>query len=98
MEIFNETFMPEGHADVWLATRSCPACLAGWLRPITTTAGAAHWVCEDCGRCWEALRSHLRSVDPISCAGCATRNQRDCITLLQANFPRFGLDAAPSDD
>ncbi len=90
MEIFDDTFVPPGFADVWSAAQSCPACRTGYLRPVTTIAGASHWACEDCGRCWEAMRGRLRHVDPIGCPGCATKHRRACIVLLQRGIPRFG--------
>jgi hypothetical protein len=92
MEIFDDTFVLPALADVWFAASSCPACRTGHLRHVTTNAGAYRWACEDCGRCWEAVRGRLRHVDPIGCPGCATKDRRACIVLLQRRFRRFGPD------
>jgi hypothetical protein len=94
MELFSDTFLPDGLADLWFATRSCPACLTGYLRRVESLGGSPHWRCEDCGRCWGAEHGRLRHVDPLGCPGCAATDKRACIALLRRDFPRFGLEAS----
>jgi hypothetical protein len=87
MEVFDETFVPVGLQQVW--TRRCPRCIWPYLHPIESLDGI-RLLCDSCGHCWRVVHGNLRAVDPITCQGCAARSKRDCITLVQSQYPRFG--------
>jgi hypothetical protein len=97
MEIFDDTFIPPGVGDVWLAARHCPRCVWPYLHPVRSLE-QVHLLCESCGHCWRVEHGRLRPVDPLSCHGCAARSKRDCIALLQSEFPRFGGGLEPAVD
>ena len=91
MEVFSDTFLPPGLAEVWGAGRSCPRCSWAHLRP-TGSLSDARWLCESCGHCWHLEHGRLHPVNPITCEGCSARARGDCIAVLQAGFPRFGAN------
>ena len=97
MEIFDDTFIPPGLGEVWAGTRRCPRCVWVNLRPVTSH-DQAHWRCSSCGRCYHLVHGNLRLVDPVTCHGCAARHKRDCITLLQHEFPHFAAGVLDTDD
>jgi hypothetical protein len=89
MELFGDSFIPEGARDAWAGTQRCPRCIWPYLHPVSSV-DQAHWLCSSCGRCWHLQHGRFRPVDPITCHGCAARARHDCIMLLQQEFPRFG--------
>jgi hypothetical protein len=91
MEIFNETFMPDGLNDV--VARQCPRCSSARLRHVASL-DQTHLLCASCGHCWYPEHGHLHAVDVLACHGCSARTKRGCIALLHDEFPRFGLEAA----
>jgi hypothetical protein len=97
LEIFDDTFVPSGLGEVWAAGRRCPRCVWPNLQEVRSL-GEAHWLCESCGHCWRIEHGRLRAVNPLGCHGCANREKRDCIALLQKEFPRFGAGAATNDE
>jgi hypothetical protein len=92
VDVFIDTFVPPGLDDVWFATRACPACLDAPLDRVRTVH-EPHWLCTSCGRCWRVEHGLLKSVDVLSCRGCATRPKSVCLGMLQSTFPRFGAGA-----
>ncbi len=90
MEVFSDTFLPADPCDWWFRSEPCPACDSYALRPVASV-GPTQWLCVSCGRCWLPVREHLHAVDPWTCAGCATRDRRECIALVQRDLPRVGL-------
>ncbi len=82
----NDTRAPSGLTDIWLGSRTCPACL-GSLRRVTTNGYAAHWMCQLCGRCWGGMHGRLHRVDPLNCGGCASRPREACIALVRRELP-----------
>jgi hypothetical protein len=90
MEVFDDTFIPAGLRDVWAGARHCPRCVWPYLQPVASL-DQARWLCTSCGHCWRIEHGALRPVDPVVCHGCAERSKRDCIALLQSEFPRFGV-------
>ena len=45
-----------------------------------------------------AFQRRLRPVDPLTCHGCTARDRRDCVTLLQSEFPHFSAGTADYDE
>jgi len=97
MEPFHDTFVRSNLDDVWFATRGCPKCLEQPLQRVRADH-EPRWLCGSCQQCWQVTDGVLRPVDPLSCAGCASRPKSECIALLQSTFPRFGAGARTDDD
>jgi hypothetical protein len=97
MELSDDTFIPPGLSDAYVATRACPRCHRRSLRAVTSL-DQARWLCVACGNCWHLVHGGLRLVDPVGCHGCAARAKRDCIAVFQSEFPRFGAGRATDDD
>ena len=70
MEVFDDTFVRSGLGYVWFATRGCPDCLERSLEHVRSF-DESHWLCARCGQCWRVEHGLLRSVDPLTCRGCA---------------------------
>jgi hypothetical protein len=90
MEPFGDNFIPAPRR-IWSTLRTCPAC-SGLLQRVTTSTDASHLRCSGCGHCWNMVHGRMCRVDPIGCAGCCADRKRECLNLLQREFPRFGLD------
>ena len=97
MELVDERFIPGGVRDVSAGTLRCPRCVWPYLYRVGSP-DQEHWLCSSCGRCFSLDHGKLRGVDSVMCHGCADRNQHDCITLLQHEFPHFGAGAAGDDE
>lgn len=95
MELFGDTFVPPGFGDAWFASRGCADCLDRPLEHVHTL-DASHWLCAACGQCWRVEHGLLRSVDPLTCHGCATRRKSDCIDMWRITSPQF--DTGPATD
>ena len=92
MEVFDDTFIPEGLQAVWARSLHCPRCVWPHLRQVGSV-DQEHFLCDACGHCWSIQHGHLRQVDPLMCHGCAARSRASCITLMQGEFPRFVTSA-----
>ncbi len=88
MELFDDTFLPLGIGEAWFATRGCPDCLDHPLERVHTL-DEAHWLCATCGTCWRVEHGLLRSVDPLTCRGCGSRNKSECIGTWRGALPGF---------
>lgn len=97
MEVFDDTFVPPGLGDVWFATRGCPDCLDRPLEHVRSL-DASHWLCASCGQCWHVEHGLLRSVDPLTCHGCAARRKSECIALWAWPFPNSGAGLGSDDE
>jgi hypothetical protein len=71
--------------------RTCPSC---GFAPLARVADcdSVQWLCRSCERCWREVRGHAHGVDPLSCPGCATKPQRDCITRMAGDFRASAAD------
>jgi hypothetical protein len=96
MEVFNDSFVPEGLAELWFSQHPCPRCGRRSLSP-THAGDDVHWLCRACGHCWRPVHGSLRGVDPLACAGCARSARGDCIGIVYGDFPRFGAMASQGD-
>jgi hypothetical protein len=95
MELFDDTLIPHGLIEVWMAALRCPRCDSPALQPVQSF-DHAHRLCPSCGRCWRLEHGRLRAVDPITCHGCSARSKRDCIREVGLEFPQFGPHDAMS--
>jgi hypothetical protein len=95
MQVFTDTFVPVEVGEWWFGTQMCPACDTPNLHPVANLT-APRWLCSSCGRCWTPRHGHLDRVDPWTCAGCATRDRRDCVAHLQRDTPRVELEPSPA--
>ena len=89
MEVYDDTFIPPGLDVVWSSGRHCPRCVWPRLR-LVGSLDESHWLCESCGHCWHIEHGRLRPVNVLGCTGCSIQPKRECIALLQREFPRFG--------
>jgi len=95
-EVFDDAFVAQGLDDVWFATRGCPDCDSSRAR--TCSRGPLrHWLCATCGQCWRLEHLLLRSADPLTCHGCATRRKSECIGQWALAFPPFGAQTTTDD-
>ena len=94
MQVFGDTFVPIEVGEWWFGSQLCPACDAHTLHAVANLT-PPRWLCSNCGRCWTPLHGHLDRVDPWTCAGCATRDRRTCIALLQPDVPHAGVQYTP---
>ena len=92
MEVFDDTFVPPGLHDVWTRSLHCPRCIWPHLHRVHSV-DQEHFLCESCGHCWSVEHGHLRLVHPLACHGCAEQSKATCVTLMQREFPRFGVSA-----
>jgi hypothetical protein len=97
MERFDERFIPGGLREFSAGSQRCPRCVWPYLYRVASL-DQAHWLCSSCGHCFYLDHGNLRSVDPVTCHGCAARNKHDCVTLLQHEFPHFGAGAGAASD
>jgi len=95
MEVFDDTFVPPGLTEVW--AQHCPRCVWPYLHPVQSL-DQTRWLCSSCGHCWHLTHGRLRPVDPLTCHGCTARARRDCITVLQCEFPHFSAGTANYDE
>ena len=50
---------------------NCPGCGSWQLSPVVDVdAGAVHFLCGSCNRCWHVELGYVRRVLPGACSGC----------------------------
>jgi hypothetical protein len=94
MEVFSDTFIPAELTRT--VAEHCPRCIWPYLRPVTSL-DETHFLCLACGHCFRRDHGQLRPVNALTCHGCSAHSKRDCITLLQHEFPRFSA-GTPTDN
>jgi transposase-like protein len=47
----------------------CPSCASVRLVAVTD-GGAVHFLCDDCGRCWNVHLGYVARVNPQTCDHC----------------------------
>lgn len=62
----------------------CPDCGNRRLLPVGPVA-PTNLLCHRCGACWQRDGDAVRRVDPVTCAGCASR--RLCLAALAERSP-----------
>jgi hypothetical protein len=64
----------------------CPGCGSGRLEPVVEPRLAAvHFLCTECGRCWDVGLGAVRRVPPATCFGCPERGR--CIDQYAFDHP-----------
>lgn len=91
MGVFVDTFVPIEVGEWWFGSQPCPSCGTHAMHRVANLA-PTRWLCSNCGHCWTPLHGHLDRVDPWTCAGCATRDRRECIVRLQRDPPHSGVE------
>ena len=64
----------------------CPECRSTRLEAVVE-AGVqdVHFLCRDCGRCWDVALGAVHRVAPHTCAGCPERER--CLEVYAADHP-----------
>jgi hypothetical protein len=64
----------------------CPTCHSTRLDPVVeATVQEVHFLCRDCGRCWDVALGAVHRVAPPTCAGCPERGR--CLEVYAADHP-----------
>jgi len=67
----------------------CPACGATHLEPVVERqVQEVHFLCSDCGRCWDVAFGTVKRVVPPQCLGCPERGRCEQV---------YAADHAPAD-
>jgi uncharacterized Zn finger protein len=54
----------------------CPSCRSTHLDPVVEAiVDEVHFLCRDCGRCWDVELGTVRRVAPPACFGCPERGR-----------------------
>jgi len=52
----------------------CPSCRSTRLEPVVERiADEVHFLCRNCGRCWDVQLGSVRRNAPQTCCGCPER-------------------------
>lgn len=78
---------PADHRRSSAVAQGCPSCGEA-LRGVLN-CDVVHWLCPECGRCWEVETNWLRRVDPSNCPGCHAQSKTTCFEILEADFWYF---------
>ena len=64
----------------------CPSCRSTLLDPVVERiVDEVHFLCRDCGRCWDVELGTVRRIAPQSCLGCPERGW--CEHVYAADHP-----------
>jgi hypothetical protein len=64
----------------------CPSCRSTRLDPVVERiVDEVHFLCRECGRCWDVELGTLRRIAPPSCLGCPERGR--CEQVYAADHP-----------
>ena len=65
---------------------SCPGCRSTRLDSVVERiVDEVHFLCRDCGRCWDVRLGAVRRIAPQSCLGCPERGW--CEQVYAADHP-----------
>jgi hypothetical protein len=54
----------------------CPRCGSDRLEPVVEArVQEVHFLCQECGRCWDVGLGAVRRVPPATCSGCPARGR-----------------------
>lgn len=71
----------------------CPTCQSERLETVVESVMQdVHFLCKDCGRCWDVALGTAQRVDPVSCFGCPERGR--CARVYAADHPAPSAHAA----
>jgi hypothetical protein len=52
----------------------CPSCGSAGLEPVVESlVQEVHFLCDECGRCWDVALGSVKRIAPASCLGCPER-------------------------
>jgi hypothetical protein len=64
----------------------CPQCGSDRLEPVVEQrVDAVHFLCQECGRCWNVELGAVSRVPPETCFGCPARGR--CIEMYAIDHP-----------
>ncbi len=59
---------------------NCPACGSADLEPVLENrTPALHWLCPNCGRCWQVELGSVHRTTPPVCFGCHARARCEAV-------------------
>ena len=71
----------------------CPECHSTDLEPVVETkVQAVHFLCRECGRCWDVALGAVHRVAPHTCSGCPERGR--CLAVYAADHPDLATGPA----
>jgi transposase-like protein len=71
----------------------CPKCGSDRIEPVVEAGvRAVHFLCRECGRCWNIGLGAVSRVLPTTCSGCPERGR--CLEMYTVDHP----DLQPADD
>jgi hypothetical protein len=71
----------------------CPRCHSSDLAPVSD-GETVHFLCADCGRCWNVEFNWVQRVDPATCPGCPARSR--CAAIYLTDHPEAARLASGS--
>ena len=64
----------------------CPRCGSDRLEPVVeASVQEVHFLCQECGRCWDVALGTVTRVAPATCYGCPERGR--CIVVYARDHP-----------
>jgi len=71
----------------------CPSCTSTRLEPVVEAKiQEVHFLCRDCGRCWDVAFGAVTRVAPPNCLGCPERDR--CQQVFAADHPERAAGTA----
>jgi len=66
----------------------CPRCGSDRLEAVVEArVQEVHFLCQECGRCWDVGLGAVRRVPPATCVGCPARGR--CIETYALDHPEI---------
>jgi transposase-like protein len=66
----------------------CPRCGSDRLEAVVEArVQEVHFLCQECGRCWDVGLGSVRRVPPATCFGCPARGR--CIEMYALDHPEI---------
>jgi transposase-like protein len=66
----------------------CPRCGSDRLEPVVEArVQEVHFLCQECGRCWDVGLGAVRRVPPATCFGCPARGR--CVETYALDHPEI---------
>jgi transposase-like protein len=59
--------------------RHCPSCESDQLQPVVEASADVHFLCRQCGRCWNVALGRVTRVAPPTCFGCPERGRCELV-------------------
>jgi transposase-like protein len=66
----------------------CPRCGSDRLEPVVEQGvDEVHFLCRECGRCWDVWFGTVTRVPPATCLGCSERGR--CLEIYALDHPEL---------